>query len=389
MSKSLLKLAQQLVDYANEAIEIKNAEESAPQPKKELYQAQLSKILLSAQSNLIEYVGLLTETKKTRRTKAEKVKVRKSGIKEFAKQQRKKDLEKPEEFKVYKTNFYSQMANFFMEDLSFYLSKRYPDQSEELTNELTFANIKILSKTYISIILFSTILAFPLITLIAFFISFNILLALPIGILGTVLTFFITYKYPTFEKSTRAKFIRQELVFALIHMSAVASSGATPMKIFKLLVDSNEYKHLQTELERILNYVNVFGYNLTTSLKAVAMTTPAPDLRELLFGLASTIETGGGIREYLKSKSEDALSRYKIDQKKYLEVIATYSEIYTGILIAAPLLFLVTLAILERISPNLGGVSIGTIAALSVFGVLPLLNIIYLLIVETSKTEAT
>ncbi len=389
MSKSLLKLAQQLVDYANEAIEIKKAGESAPQPKKELYQAQLSKILLSSQSNLIEYVGLLAETKKTRRTKAEKIKVRKSEIKKFARQQKEKETKKPEEFKVYKTNFYSQMANFFMEDLSFYLSKRYPDQNEDLTNELTLANIKILSKTYISIILFTTIISFPLITLISFLITFNILLSLPIGILGTILTFFTIYKYPTFEKSTRAKAIRQELVFGLIHMSAVASSGATPLKIFKLLVDSNEYKHLQTELERILNYVNIFGYNLTTSLKSVAMTTPSPDLRELLFGLASTIETGGGIKEYLQSKSDDALSKYKIDQKKYLEVIATYSEIYTGILIAAPLLFLVTLAILERISPNLGGVPIGTIASLSVFGALPLLNIIYLLIVETSKTEAT
>ena len=236
--------------------------------------------------------------------------------------------------------------------------------------------------------LFSTAIAFPIITAISFIAFLKIWLALLIGIVSSVLTFFIFMKYPSYEKSTRSKLIRQEMVFALIHMSAVASSGATPIKIFKLLSDSKEYKHLQPEFERILNYINVFGYNLTTSLKAVAASSASSEFRELLYGLASTIETGGGIKEYLNSKADDALISYRLDQQKYLEVISTYSEIYTGILIAAPLLFIVTLAILERISPNLGGVPIDQIALFSVFLAIPLLNIVFILLLESSRAEA-
>ncbi len=387
MSKNLLKLARELVEYADEAIVIRTSLESAPLDKKRYYQDQLKSILFSTQETLLSFSKELKESDIAERRKTETVKVRKKEIQDFVKKQTKKK-KKGKESKIYKSNAFSKVSNFFMEDFAFFLSKKYPEFTDHLVKDLTLANIRILSKSYISMMLFSTAISFPIITAIAFIALLKIWLALLIGIGSSVLTFFIFLKYPSYEKSTRSKLIRQEMVFALIHMSAVASSGATPIKIFKLLSDSKEYKHLQPEFERILNYINVFGYNLTTSLKAVAGSTASSEFRELLYGLASTIETGGGIKEYLNSKADDALINYRLDQQKYLEIIATYSEIYTGILIAAPLLFIVTLAILERISPNLGGVPIDKIALLSVFLAIPLLNVIFILLLEGSRAEA-
>ena len=341
MSKNLLKLARELVEYADEAIVIRTSLESAPLDKKRYYQDQLKSILFSTQETLLSFSKELKESDIAERRKTETVKVRKKEIQDFVKKQTKKK-KKGKESKIYKSNAFSKVSNFFMEDFAFFLSKKYPEFTDHLVKDLTLANIRILSKSYISMMLFSTAISFPIITAIAFIALLKIWLALLIGIGSSVLTFFIFLKYPSYEKSTRSKLIRQEMVFALIHMSAVASSGATPIKIFKLLSDSKEYKHLQPEFERILNYINVFGYNLTTSLKAVAGSTASSEFRELLYGLASTIETGGGIKEYLNSKADDALINYRLDQQKYLEIIATYSEIYTGILIAAPLLFIVT-----------------------------------------------
>jgi|APSaa5957512622_1039677.scaffolds.fasta_scaffold31222_3 archaeal flagellar protein FlaJ len=387
MSKNLLKLARELVEYADEAIVIRNSLESAPLDKKRYYQDQLKTILFSTQETLLSFSKELKESDLAERKTTETVKVRKKEIQDFVKTHAKKK-KKGKESKIYKSNVFSKISNFFMEDFVFFLSKKYPEFTEQLAKDLTLANIRILSKSYISMMLFSTAISFPIITAIAFIALLKIWLALLIGIGSSVLTFFIFMKYPSYEKSTRSKLIRQEMVFALIHMSAVASSGATPIKIFKLLSDSKEYKHLQPEFERILNYINVFGYNLTTSLKAVASTSASSEFRELLYGLASTIETGGGIKEYLNSKADDALINYRLDQQKYLEIISTYSEIYTGILIAAPLLFIVTLAILERISPELGGVPIDKIALLSVFLAIPLLNILFILLLEGSRAEA-
>ena len=382
MSKKLLKLSQRLVELSNEAIKI---EGHVPYgTKKKYYSSDLTEKIKEIKDTITEYTNELKEASLAHTEKQVKVKVTSAEIKEFAKSKKLKD--KKEDFIVYKTNTYSKIANFFMEDLSFKLAKKYPDQYDQLSKEITLANIKVLSKTYLSILLFSTIIAFPIITALVFIFTIKIFISLLAGIAGLLLTFLIIYKYPAFEKSNREKMIKNELVFALIHMSAVASSGTQPVKIFKLLLDSNEYKYLKPEFERIINYITIFGYNLTTSLKAVAASSPSAEFREFLYGMATTIETGGGIQQYLQSKVDDHLVKYRLEQEKYLEVIATFSEIYTGILIAAPLLFIVLLAILEKISPELGGFPISTISQLAVFGALPLLNILFMLMLEASSS---
>lgn len=379
----LLKLSQNLVELADEAVKTKKLEENSSPGRKEYYNAQLKTILSEAGKAILEYSEALDETSKKEDYRITKVK--KAEIKEFAKTHKLKKKRK-EKYSVYKTNFYSKISNFFMEDLSFLIARKYPDTFRKLSDELTLSNIKVLSRTYLSIVLFTTLIALPIATVIAFVFLYNIWFALGIGIAASILVFIFTYSYPTFQKKARAKQMDQELVFAFIHMSAIASSGAPPLKIFKLLLDSEEYKNLQSELERVLNYINIFGYNLTTSLKAVASTTPSARFKDFLHGLASTLETGGGIKEYLRGKSEDELTRSRLEQQKYLETISTFSEIYIGVLIAAPLLFVVTLAILERISPDIAGISINTIGMLGVFGLLPILNILFLLLFESSKS---
>ncbi|MFH1376975.1 MAG: type II secretion system F family protein [Candidatus Woesearchaeota archaeon] len=334
------------------------------------------------------------EKKKVSTSKEEKgkylkeLRLTKEEVKKFA-----KDIKKPkkeEEIKshIYKTNFYAKLANYFLENISFKLIRKNPENFKSLFYDIRAAGIRILSETYLSIILFSTIIAFPLALIITFFASsFNILLAFGIGILASIVTFAFTWSYPNLAKTERSKKIKEELVFAIVHMAAVAGSGAHPIKIFELLVDSHEYQTIERELQRVLNYINLFGYSLSTSLRAVANTTPSDEFKELLHGMSSTIETGGDIKDYLQEKSKDALMQFKFDQKKKLEALATYSDIYTGILIAGPLLFIVTLAILEKISPELGGISIGLIANLSVFLALPLLNIFYILFLQSVRSE--
>jgi len=385
MSKKLLKLSQYLVELANEAIKLEKSEKFPYRSRKKYHHSSdLTEKLEEIRKAITEYTEELKESSLQHTEKQIKVRVTSDEIKKFAKTQKLK--EKKKEFSIYKTNFYSKLSNFFMEDLSFKLAKKYPDQFDKLSQEITLANIKILSRTYLSIILFSTVISFPIITALIFIFTLKISIALLSGVGGALLTLLISYKYPAYEKSNREKLIKNELVFAMIHMSAVASSGTQPIKIFRLLLDSDEYKYLKPEFERIINYITIFGYNLTTSLKAVAATTPSAEFKEFLHGMATTIETGGGIQQYLKGKVDDHLSKYRLEQEKYLEVIATYSEIYTGILIAAPLLFVVLLAILEKISPELGGFPISTISQLAVFVALPVLNIIFILFLETSKS---
>lgn len=299
---------------------------------------------------------------------------------------RKREKTLTKTFSIYRSNPYSRISNFFMSGISFRAEKKYPDLVNRLTYELAAANINILSKTYISIALFTGIISFPVVFAFTLLLSKSLVLSLIFPILGIPAVTFLVYKYPSIKIGERRAKLKQELVFAIVHMAAIAGSGAKPVEIFKQLVDSKDYEELEVELKRIDNYMNLFGYSLSNALRATSDITPSPELKDLLNGIISTIETGGDLKQNLDDKAEDSLVAFRLDQKKVLEKVETYSDIYTGLLIAGPLLMIVTLAILERISPTIGGISITSLALIGVFLVLPVLNIIYMLLVETSKS---
>ena len=67
--------------------------------------------------------------------------------------------------------------------------------------------------------------------------------------------------------------------------------------------------------------------------------------------------------------------------------MSTYSDIYVGVLIAAPLLFFTTLAIIHVIGGTIGGLSISTLAVIGTYIAVPLLNILFLLILSAIQPE--
>ncbi len=298
---------------------------------------------------------------------------------------------KKEDYTIYKPNEYGAVANRYVKKYADRLIKKYPKVFQPLFDQFQRVDMPILSHSYVSVMLFFTIIALPVLFATFFILNFvfklNIILVVCIALVATLLTLVGFYVYPASLQGERRKKIKKDIPFALVHMSAVAGSGAHPISIFELLVESDEYPELKKEIRKILNYVNLFGYNLSTALRNVAATTASQELKELLNGMVSTIETGGDLKGYLKEKADDALNTYRLDRKKEVEAISTFAEIYTAILIAAPLLFLVTLAIINTIGGQLGGLSVKLLAQIGIFAVLPMLNIGYMLFMKAQSAN--
>lgn len=297
-----------------------------------------------------------------------------------------------EKYKLYTGSKYGEIANKYVYKITQKITNKFPLFFKNLAHSLTLANINILSKTYFDIMIFTTILIFiipliPITILLSDFIILRVLKSIVLSTLMAGITFFIFYIYPISLASSRRRRIRNDLPFVIVHMSAVAGSGAHPITMFSLILKSGEYKGIEGEIKKIVNYVNLFGYDLTTALKTVSITTPSKRFSELLTGLATTIETGGDIREYLDVKAEDALNTYRLERKKYVETVSTYSDIYTGVLIAAPLLFFVTVAIIQLMGGAILGLSVKTLAIGGTFVVIPLLNIGYLVFINFIQPE--
>tara|TARA_Y100000310_G_C20676321_1_gene813296 strand:+ start:1807 stop:3111 length:1305 start_codon:yes stop_codon:yes gene_type:complete len=305
---------------------------------------------------------------------------------------KKKEEVKIPDYILYNPSKYGKISNRFVERITISLTKKYLEFFTPLYKTLKSSSINLLSKTYISMSIFSTIISF-FISIFIFLALFNKITILNIinsfilGIFFSTGVFFFFYYYPTVSSNHKKRKIKNDLPFVIVQMAAIAGSGANPITIFNFVLGSKEFKGLESEIKKIVNYVNLFGYSLTTSLRLVATTTPSREFKEFLNGLVTTIETGGNLKEYLKAKADEAITTYRIDRKKYVSTLSTYSDIYTGILIAAPLLFFAAIAIIQVLGGKIFGIEINVMANFAVFGLIPLLNIFFFMFLNIIQPE--
>jgi len=318
---------------------------------------------------------------------------RESGF--FAKLKKKKDVTEIK-IKPHPLQRIGAIANITVRPIGNYFIKKFPEFFENLYKGLRLANMPVLSNTYVNIIILATIIATTLFFLF-FFLVFMFrgaglmeLIAKSVltAILGGGATFTALYAYPFMKQDERSKQIRTNLPFAINHMSAIASSGISPVQMFKLIAESSdEYGIVSEELQKITNYVEIFGYDLPTSVETVSSTTSSPELKAFLDGLLSTLSTGGDLGLYLKQKAEESLTAYRLEREQYIETISTYSDVYTGILIAAPLFFISILSLVSILGGQVLGYEITTVMAFGTYIIIPTLNFVFIGFLQLTKVN--
>ena len=192
------------------------------------------------------------------------------------------------------------------------------------------------------------------------------------------------YTYPASEASSVQNKIAQELPFVTIHMAAIAGSNIEPTKIFKIIAASKEYPTIGTEVRKIVSQIEIYGYDLVTSLKNVAMRTSSRELSELLSGLATNISGGGELKNYLEQKSVNFLLDYKLERQKYADLAGTFMDVYISILIAAPLVLMMMFIVMNVAGLGLGSMSITTLLFLSIAGI-AVANVVFLIVLNVKQ----
>ena len=292
-----------------------------------------------------------------------------------------------------KPNAYVKTANRFF----FGFSKSLLDKKMFLTlkKDLIKTNLQIVATSYISVLLFTTLLSviiglfiflfflffnlgaeLPIITLVTESIwtrvlkVFWILFAIPIG------TFLMMYFYPSAEKKFAEGKINQELPFATIHMASISNSMVEPSKIFSIIISTNEYPYLEKEFTKLINEINIYGYDLVSALRNIAFNSPSTKLAELFKSLATTINSGGDLPIFFDKRARSLLFDYRLEREKYTKFAETFMDIYISVVIAAPMILMLLLMMI-KISGL--GISLSTsmITLMMVLGV-SVLNIVFL-----------
>ncbi len=302
------------------------------------------------------------------------------------------EVEKPE---VYQGSSVGLIANLTVRKISLFLVDTFPEFFGFLYNGLRAANVKVLSNTYVNIMILSTLLvtiaSFFVLVVLFFMFGYPIyqifLRAVILSIIAGFAAATIFYAYPFMRIKDRRRKIMTNMPFAINHMAAVATSGVPPVSMFELISASGEYSEIAIEIKKIVDFINIFGYDLLTSVKTVAATTPSPAFKEFLEGIVSTIETGGDLDSYLRQEADQATLTYNLERQRYNETVSTYSDIYTGVLIAAPLFFVAAMAMVNLLGGTLGGIGVDVVMAVGAYGVIPLLNIGFLLFLQFTQPD--
>jgi len=286
---------------------------------------------------------------------------------------------------VQKPNLYASFSNRIFGGISDGLAHQFDD----LNKDLKKANIRFLLSSYLSMAMMTMFIAFLVggsIFGYLLFLNMNnwIYFIVPLGLMGLVMAAF--YLYPSSEANTVDKEISYELPFATIHMAAIAGSDISPSKIFKILVVSGEYKNVSAEVRKVLAQVDIYGYDLVTSLKNVAERTSNKRLAELFSGLATNISSGGALKNYLDKKSENFLVDYRLERQKYSALAGTFMDVYISILIAAPLVLMMMFIVMNVAGLAMGGLGITSLMFLAI-GAIIITNIIFIVVLNMKQPK--
>lgn len=253
------------------------------------------------------------------------------------------------------------------------------------------ANMKILLKTWISMLFMSTLLSFfvsftliyvllSYIIQVEFYIYIFCIIFFPVFVASVVFIFF--YLYPVEKERSRQRSIENNMPFAITHMAAIASSGIPTEFMFELLTGFREYGEISQDSKLIMRNIKTFGMSSIDALKDIADRTPSQSFRELLLGIVSTTESGGDMVEYLHEMSERALFDYRIKRERYMKTLSTYADIYTALLVAAPLMMLSMLATMSIIGGSVMGLTIDEMIMLITWVMLPFLNVAFIVFIH-------
>ncbi len=239
-----------------------------------------------------------------------------------------------EKFEALSFRLFGRFAPYFLKNL-------FP----QLKGSLERGRVKIYSETYMSLMIFITLLTLPAsalgITLLLLFHSIYFLILLPVPVF--VLVGFLVV--PMNNASDRSSNLEREMPFAAAYISVMASGGIAPYSSFKRLSEVNLMPAMRKEAVDIIKDVEVFGVDPLSALEVAAKKTPLDIFKDFLSGYASTVIIGGDIGHFLERKAEDIFKARALRVKAAAERLGMLLETFIIVMVMMSLCFYILFAV--------------------------------------------
>ncbi len=273
---------------------------------------------------------------------------------------------------------------------------RYRPRLRRLADRLKIARLPYSVEEYVSAIILLTILAFLTSFSSAFFLLYRIY-----GydaVVSAVLSLFVSVSisglvaigmigYPGYLISQRRQDIEARITYATTHMATLAGTGIPVLAIFRALTRFKDYGEISKECDYIVRDVELFGKDIYTAIADAARYSPSRVWAELLWGMVSTLRSGGDLRAYLAERAKAYVEMHEEEEKRAMESLNVVTEIFMVLFILAPIVGVIMIVFMSMMGGTVMGINAQTFLFLLIYLVLPVLGIGFVAIAESQKPK--
>lgn len=196
----------------------------------------------------------------------------------------------------------------------------------------------------------------------------NAAVALAVGVVTTLLAWYVGYTRPRRIANRRARELDVTLPSTISYMYALAHGGLDAVEIVRRTAQRQEtYGEQAREMAMVVNEMEYAGSDFITALTNAAELTPCQATADFLGDMVGVLESGGDFEEFLADRRSEHVENLTSEQEAYLEQVGLFAELYVTLLVAGPLFLIILLLVIGV----LGSETLGTVYAVVYLG-LPL-----------------
>jgi flagellar protein FlaJ len=202
------------------------------------------------------------------------------------------------------------------------------------------------------------------------------------GAIGVAIGFGTLIVVPYSRSASREREINMLLPDAVSYMYALSVGGLNQVEILEAMaVAEDTYGEVSREFQSIVQETEYFDTDYRTAIRHQAHETPSDELGQFLTDMLSIINSGGDMPQFLEDKKERHLRTAKLQQETILDTLELLGEMYLTLALF-PLLLIVVLVIMTLL-----GRANQLMLFATVYGLIPLTGVAFLILVSTMKWD--
>jgi len=197
--------------------------------------------------------------------------------------------------------------------------------------------------------------------------------------------FVYTWIYPSYLVGERKRKLEAALPTVASYMTAMASAGVTPDRIFMSLTKETIGAAIVKDSRKISRDIQVFGYDIVHALGEASLRSPSPKYSSFLEGIVGTFTSGGELQRYLEVSSETLMNDKVLSEKNFIESLGIMAELFMVVGVVAPIFFIVILAMMSMLGGSTGNATL--LMAMLVYIMIPVSEMAIIVLIDAQQPE--